>query len=146
VVAGVSRFLAVESCGQCTPCKQGGLAISGLLDRLCHNDAGEPELAQLGVEVASVADGARCYLASQHEVVVTSLVDRFGSVLDAHVDGSAGPVEPAIVAELTDVADGVATVDLRHGAKQPDWTYEPTDSGQSPADRLGEHRDDTAAP
>ena len=25
--AGVSRFLAVESCGQCTACKQGGLAL-----------------------------------------------------------------------------------------------------------------------
>ena len=31
VAAGVARFLAVESCGQCTPCKLDGLAIaSGL--------------------------------------------------------------------------------------------------------------------
>ena len=31
VAQGVSRFLAVESCGQCTPCKQDGLAIAELL-------------------------------------------------------------------------------------------------------------------
>ena len=33
VAAGVSRFLAVESCGQCTPCKQDGLAITDALAR-----------------------------------------------------------------------------------------------------------------
>ena len=31
VAAGVARFLAVESCGQCTPCKQDGLAIAAIL-------------------------------------------------------------------------------------------------------------------
>ena len=29
VAHGVSRFLSVESCGQCTPCKEDGLAITG---------------------------------------------------------------------------------------------------------------------
>ena len=33
--AGVARFLAVESCGQCTPCKADGLALADALDRLC---------------------------------------------------------------------------------------------------------------
>ncbi len=33
VAHGVSRFLSVESCGQCTPCKQDGLAITAILDR-----------------------------------------------------------------------------------------------------------------
>ena len=33
VGASVSRFLAVESCGQCTPCKQDGLLITDALDR-----------------------------------------------------------------------------------------------------------------
>jgi NADH:ubiquinone oxidoreductase subunit F (NADH-binding) len=34
VAASVSRFLAVESCGQCTPCKQDGLMISDALERV----------------------------------------------------------------------------------------------------------------
>ena len=35
VAAGVARFLAMESCGQCTPCKQDGLFIvDGLLGAL----------------------------------------------------------------------------------------------------------------
>ena len=147
IVAGVSRFLAVESCGQCTPCKQGGLAISGLLERLCHNDAGEPELRstrESRSRRSPMAPGATWPTSS--EVVVASLLERFGSVLDAHAAGSADTVDPTIVAELIDVTDGVATVDLDHATKQPDWTFDAVDSGQSPADRLGDHRDDTAAP
>ena len=103
VVAGVSRFLAVESCGQCTPCKQGGVALSGLLDRLCRNDAGPRDLDAISERVATVADGARCYLATQHEVVVNSLVTEFADAIDAHVAGTASPVEPALVAELVTI-------------------------------------------
>ncbi len=35
VAAGAARFLAVESCGQCTPCKVDGLVLADALDRLC---------------------------------------------------------------------------------------------------------------
>src|SRR3954469_24311944 len=41
VAAGVSRFLAIESCGQCTPCKQDGLQLADLMDRVCRSDAGD---------------------------------------------------------------------------------------------------------
>ena len=51
---------------------------------------------------------------------------------------------PIPVAELVDIADGVARIDERHAAKQPDWTYDPVDSGKLPAARLGEHRDPQA--
>src|SRR5439155_872142 len=37
--AGVARFLAVESCGQCTPCKQDGLAIADILTRIVCGEA-----------------------------------------------------------------------------------------------------------
>jgi NADH-quinone oxidoreductase subunit F len=140
VVAGVSRFLAVESCGQCTPCKQGGLALSDLLDRLSRSATEHGDLEAISERLATVADGARCYLASQHEVVVRSLFDRFGDQVDAHLTGAAPGVAPALIAELVAIDDGTAVVDERHRAKQPDWTYDATNSGRSPADRLDEHR------
>jgi NADH-quinone oxidoreductase subunit F len=140
VVAGVSRFLAVESCGQCTPCKQGGLALSRILERISRNDTEPNDLEDMSDRIATVANGARCYLASQHEVVVSSLVDHFGDAIDAHMTGVAAAIPPADVAELVDIAGGSATFDERHRGKQPDWTFDATDSGQAPADRLGEHR------
>jgi hypothetical protein len=62
-----------------------------------------------------------------------------------HVGGTAPNVEPALVAELVDIADGKATFDARHLEKQPDWTFDAEYSGKSPADRFAEHRDHDAA-
>ena len=147
VAAGASRFLAVESCGQCTPCKQDGLALSGLLERLARSDAGARELGQIGDRVRTIGTGARCSLATQHEVIVRSLLDRFPDQVEAHLSGSAERVTPTLVAELVSIdAEGDVVVDERHRDKQPDWTYDGTDSGQSPADRLDEHRSERDLP
>jgi NADH-quinone oxidoreductase subunit F len=145
-VAGVSRFLAVESCGQCTPCKQGGLALSGLLDKLSRSAADQRDLAAIHERVETVADGARCFLASQQEVVVRSLLDRFDDVVQGHLSGRIAGVEPMLVSELVTIDDETAVLDERHRTKQPDWTYGESDSGQAPADRYGEHRAPTPLP
>jgi hypothetical protein len=49
-------------------------------------------------------------------------------------------VEPALVAMIADIVDGVAQIDVDETRKQPDWTFNEHDSGQMPADRLDEHR------
>jgi len=140
VAAGVSRFLAVESCGQCTPCKQDGLQLSGLMDKICRSEAVEADLDVVRTRVSTVADGARCYLATQHQNVLASVLEQFPDDVQAHLGGGAAPVEPALIAELVDIVEDSALWDERHRQKQPDWTYDAEYSGQAPADRLGEHR------
>jgi len=144
VVAGVSRFLAVESCGQCTPCKQDGLTLADLLHTVCAGEAEEHHLAEIAKRASTVGDRARCFLALQHQAVVTSLLERFPGALEAHVTGSAPPVEPVLIAELVEVQGGKAVVDERFRDKQPDWTYGEEYSGKAPADRFAEHRSDDA--
>jgi len=141
VVAGVSRFLAVESCGQCTPCKLAGLHICDLLARLarCHMNAVDVEALRTYVEV--VADSARCSLATQHQTVVRSLLQLFPEMVAAHLDRTAAPTDPMTIAEIRDIRDGTAIIDGHHVEKQPDWTYDRTSSGRTPAARLAEHRD-----
>jgi NADH-quinone oxidoreductase subunit F len=146
VASGVSRFLAVESCGQCTPCKQDGIVISDLLDRVCKSDASSRDLAAIGSRVKTVADGARCFLATQHQVVVGSILDQFGDEFEAHVAKRAEPVEPALIAELRDIRGDEAVVDERHRQKQFDWSYDAEDSGQAPADRFDDHRNQRPLP
>lgn len=140
LAAGVSRFLGVESCGQCTPCKQDGMALSRLLEGLCASDSSPTELAKIRSLVSTVGDRARCFLATQHQVVVGSILDRFGPELEAHLSRGTEPVAPLLVAELLDIDDGRAVLDERHRQKQPDWTYDAEDSGQAPADRYDDHR------
>jgi NADH:ubiquinone oxidoreductase subunit F (NADH-binding) len=141
VAAGASRFLAVESCGQCTPCKQDGLVIADRLARLCANDATDADLNVLRSRLGTIADSARCSLATQHQIVVGSIVDRFAAEIATHAAGRAHAVEPMLVTELADIEGDEAVIDIREASKQPDWSYDTTYSGQAPADRWGDHRE-----
>ncbi|MEO7397972.1 MAG: NADH-ubiquinone oxidoreductase-F iron-sulfur binding region domain-containing protein [Ilumatobacteraceae bacterium] len=139
VAAGVSRFLAIESCGQCTPCKQDGMEISTLLAALGRGQGGEHDLDTVQERLQSINDGARCNLATQHQVVVGSILRTFDSGVRTHLDEGSAAVEPMLVAELLAIDGNVAQLDEDFVLKQPDWSTEPVDSGQAPVDRLSEH-------
>jgi NADH-quinone oxidoreductase subunit F len=140
VAAGVSRFLAVESCGQCTPCKQDGLALAELFDRARRSEVDEHDLDDIRDRLASVSDEARCSLALQHQAVGESILRLFPDVVRSHLDTGSVAASPVLVAPLLDIVDGRAVLDEGHAGKQPDWTYEESDSGQSPADRRDDSR------
>jgi NADH:ubiquinone oxidoreductase subunit F (NADH-binding) len=147
VAAGVARFLAVESCGQCTPCKQDGLAIADILCRVVRGEHQPGDAEELASRVTTVADEARCFLASQQQRVIGSLLSLFPDAIQAHCEDARELHQPpprqtplpddyVLIAPLVDIKDGKAIVDERHRDKQPDWTFDETYSGQSPADRL----------
>jgi NADH-quinone oxidoreductase subunit F len=136
VAAGVARFLAVESCGQCTPCKQDGLAIADILTRVVCGEARPGDAETLPARVTTVGDEARCALAGQQQRVIGSLLSLFPDAVRAHLEDGAVPDDPALVASLVDIVDGRAVLDGDHRRKQPDWTFGDTYSGQAPADRL----------
>ena len=142
VAAGVARYLAVESCGQCTPCKEDGLEIADRLATLCAGGATEDDVRAIEARLASVTTGARCNLAAQQQAVVGSIVERFGHELRSHLDPDTPAVEPMLVVDLLDIDDADQTVvDERFRDKQPDWTYDEPWSGKSPVERLTDHRD-----
>ena len=142
VAAGVARFLATESCGQCTPCKQDGEAIAVSLGSLAANRALTEDVNLVDRRLQTVATGARCFLASQQQVAVGSIVDAFPDEFIAHLGKSVDAVTPALIVELLAVSEAGATWDDRHRAKQPDWSFDTDWNGQSPADRF---RDQLAA-
>lgn len=144
VAAGVSRFLYVESCGQCTPCKQDGGAISAGLDRLLDAELDPVTRAAALEEVrgrlGTVADGARCALARQHEAVVGSLLEMFEAEVADHVEAAESESGRALVGELVDLHDGITLVDEHILVRQPDWSDDEIDSGETPVERLADHR------
>jgi NADH-quinone oxidoreductase subunit F len=141
VAAGAARFLAVESCGQCTPCKRDGLVLAETLERLCGGDGEESDLDTITSALRTVADGARCNLASQQQAVVGRILHHWPDEPAAHaVAGAAGgTVEPLFITEITALAEGEVTLDVRRRTKQPDWTHHPGWSGSYPADLLTDH-------
>jgi hypothetical protein len=122
----VSRFLSVESCGQCPPCKLGSGEITARLERLQAGVAGDVDLEAITYWLARVTDGARCYLATEEQLVVASLLQSFPDEFVAHVAQRGCPLpRPLVLPKLVDLSAGVATVDERQERKQPDWTYLP---------------------
>ncbi|HEX5096127.1 MAG TPA: NADH-ubiquinone oxidoreductase-F iron-sulfur binding region domain-containing protein [Acidimicrobiia bacterium] len=138
VAAGVARFLAVESCGQCTPCKLDGITIADALDTIRRSEGTAHEAEIVAERLVTVADSARCSLATQHQVLVQSIVDRFASEFDAHLHG--GATSRFEIAPLVDLVDGNAVTDPNQATKQPDWSHDEIWSGKSPADALDDHR------
>jgi NADH-quinone oxidoreductase subunit F len=140
VAAGVARFLAVESCGQCTPCKLDGTDLATLLARLARSEATTADLETIERRIGTVGYGARCYLGTQQETVLTSILHEFRDEFDAHANGNAPPAEPVLIAELVDIHNGRANIHEQHRNKQPDWTYGRRSSGATPVELASRHR------
>jgi len=138
VAHGVSRFLAVESCGQCQPCKDDGKAIAASLDRLRRNVAERNDLDVVRRRLETVNRGARCFLANQHQAVVASILAAFGSHFEGHARDAVAVADPVPIAEILDLQGERVLIDTRQLRKQPDWSYDDVDSGTSPADRIDE--------
>jgi NADH:ubiquinone oxidoreductase subunit F (NADH-binding) len=121
VAHGVSRFLSVESCGQCTPCKQDGLAITEALDRVRSSAPNVDDLETLPFLASRVTIGARCFLAQQHQNVVQSLLEHFPDALRAHAEGRATGAGSFPIVPLVDIVDGEAVLDLDQLDFPADW-------------------------
>jgi NADH:ubiquinone oxidoreductase subunit F (NADH-binding) len=140
VAEGVARFLSVESCGQCVPCKRDGLALTDLFGRVRRSEADAGDRDEIDERLRTVGDSARCNLAAQYQQVLRSILDQFDDQVTAHLDGSRPAVDEWLVAPVESLDAGTATLDAEHRNKQPDWTFDVPWSGKSPADRLSEHR------
>jgi NADH-quinone oxidoreductase subunit F len=122
----VSRFLYVESCGQCRACKFGCGEITRRLDKIAES-RGEPlDFEVIGERLRDVTSQTRCFLAEEEQRVISSLLVKFPEDFAAEMEG-APPVETLPVPKLVDIRDGVAIYDERQQHKQPDWTYRATD-------------------
>ena len=134
---GISRFLAIESCGQCTPCKQDGLEVADQLDQLRRGETSDDAIERIMPLLAARARGARAATspastsgscrassAASPDVAVAHATDQVAS-------------EPVLIAPIIDIDDdGVVHIDEDHRTKQPDWEHGDSWNGQSPADRL----------
>ena len=135
VAHGVSRFLSIESCGQCSPCKEGGLEVAAALDVLRDGQAGDTAVDDLLPLVHTLSDEARCDLGPQHERVITSFLELFPDAARAHALDHVS-AEPILVAPIMDIdEEGRVTLDEDHRTKQPDWEHGDSLNGQTPDDR-----------
>ncbi len=122
----ISRFLHVESCGQCNPCKIGTHDISAALEHLVLG-TGSPanSIATIERRMQTVTDASRCYLATQEQQVIASLLRAYPEDLEQRLAGKPGDPDVPLP-KLVDIVDGVAQLDPKAPHKRPDWTYAET--------------------
>ncbi len=124
VAHAFSRFLYVESCGQCPPCKVGSEVITDILARIEAGHGTEADVESMGRLLRTVTDANRCYLGTQEQLVVASVLQAFPQEVVAHLEGGCPfPHRHLSVPKLDDLVSGTAVYDDRHASKRPDWTY-----------------------
>ena len=121
-----SRFLSVESCGQCPPCKLGSSAITEHLERIETGTGREADIDAINGWLPRVTDGNRCYLAVEERELVSSVMRAFPEEFVEHIEQHRCPRPRTLpIPKLIDLDGGRAVYDESFWRKRPDWTYEP---------------------
>jgi NADH:ubiquinone oxidoreductase subunit F (NADH-binding)/(2Fe-2S) ferredoxin/Pyruvate/2-oxoacid:ferredoxin oxidoreductase delta subunit len=78
-------FLCDESCGKCTPCREGLVNLRGVLTRITAGEGREEDLALLEDLGAVLADGSLCGLGQTAANPVLSTLRYFRDEYEAHI-------------------------------------------------------------
>jgi NADH-quinone oxidoreductase subunit F len=91
---GSGAFFAHESCGQCTPCREGGYWLERVLERLVHSE-GVPGDIEMLQRVSSTITGLNlCALGDSIEPFLKSVIVRYPEQFASRVSGV--PHQPVI--------------------------------------------------
>ena len=86
-LANVTRFYATESCGQCTPCREGTAWLSRLLDKLCRGEGEKKDVDNIHQIARQMEQKTICALADGAAMPVKSFIEKFRADFDALVKG-----------------------------------------------------------
>ncbi len=87
----ITKFYAHESCGQCTPCREGCQWMEDILERIEHGKGREQDISLL-LDVANNINGRTlCALGDAAAGPVTSFVKKFRADFEVHIRGGKCP-------------------------------------------------------
>jgi NADH-quinone oxidoreductase subunit F len=87
----ITRFYAHESCGQCTPCREGCKWMEDIIERIEHGHGREEDLAMLLDISNNIAGKTLCALGDAAAGPVMSFVKKFRADFEAHIRGGKCP-------------------------------------------------------
>jgi NADH-quinone oxidoreductase subunit F len=80
-----THFLMDESCGKCTPCREGLAQMHAILDRITHGDGRPGDIDQLQKMAGLLEGAALCALGKTAANPVMSTIRYFRAEYDAHI-------------------------------------------------------------
>jgi NADH:ubiquinone oxidoreductase subunit F (NADH-binding) len=122
-----SRFLAVESCGQCPACKFGTGEVTDALRALEEGRGSERDIELVLVRARGSTDGQKCALPTGESLLMQSLVQVFADEFREHVGGPCPRPRELPFHKIVDWDAGEErfVYDADYERKQPDWTFAP---------------------
>ncbi len=79
------RFLEEESCGKCTPCREGLLQMDEILTRICEGNGREGDIDLLEDVSQAMVETSLCALGSTAPNPVLSTIRYFRDEYEAHI-------------------------------------------------------------
>jgi len=120
-----SRFLSVESCGQCPACKFGTGQVTELLAQIEAEGSSDQALEAVLMRARGSTDGQKCALPTGESLLIQSLVQVFTDEFQSH-EGGVCPLPRELAFHKIvdwDAADVRFVYDQTYASKQTDWTY-----------------------
>src|SRR5579875_515754 len=79
-----SKFLWIESCGQCRSCKEGTQEATLRLEKLIAGDGDEIDVEAILHSSTNAPRGNRCFLPTEHSLIIPSIVREFREEFAQH--------------------------------------------------------------
>jgi NADH-quinone oxidoreductase subunit F len=89
-----TEFYAHESCGKCTPCREGTFWMVQILHRLEHGEGSEEDIATLLDSCDNILGRSFCALGDGATSPITSSVQYFRDEYVAHFEHGGCPFDP----------------------------------------------------
>jgi NADH-quinone oxidoreductase subunit F len=121
VAARYARFLHVESCGQCNPCKAGTREITIGFEALVEGDVSQGPLDRIARATQTVTDGSRCFLPTQAMIVSSSILRSFPEDVAERSSGIGGRHDVPLPL-ITGIDGSEVRIDPNADYYRPDWT------------------------
>jgi NADH-quinone oxidoreductase subunit F len=86
VLARISHFYYEESCGQCTPCREGTGWLARMLHRVLHGEGTREDLAKLDAVAANISGRTICALGDAAAMPVMSFLKHFRHEFEHYIE------------------------------------------------------------
>ena len=85
-------FFRDESCGQCTPCREGGEILYSIINNICNGKGVYKDMNRIQELAATMTSTSLCGLGRSTTVPVTTSISNFHRAYMMHIDGKPCPV------------------------------------------------------
>jgi NADH-quinone oxidoreductase subunit F len=92
----MTEFNTVESCGKCTPCREGTVRMLGLLDQVVAGSASQTDLDQIRAWCEVIEYGSLCGLGQMAPRPILSALEHFGEQCSPATNGATESVTESV--------------------------------------------------